>query len=416
MDQQADWRASLEDPFRTVLLAAGSALPERVRDCAEPLLGEPAFDPEEIARIAQAISLPAGIRFEHPFLERSVRVGLAHIEATFHGDHPKYGVGAYAEECHDGFPPTLIATVDALTLWDQPARAERLFAYWLATFVREDGTIRYYGTSLSEYGQLLTTARHLMERGGSPDWFRQNRPALSHIAAFLEDGLRRNGSIALLSGAPEADTCHETATYFHNNAWITRGLADWADLIANDPESTKQASQIHTDTSTQRRLLLEAIEATWPPAHDPQGWWLRPTLESEAALGLEPPRLQITETHLGSYTNYRYWPELLSSGVLPYALMERIVSARLHCGGQLCGMTRFADHLDDWPLMEWLEALWQLDRQADYRLSLWGHLYYHQAQDHLTAYEQVTFPPGRKVAEYCLPCQLIAARAIRRLV
>ena len=28
MEQQAGWRASLEDPFRAELLAAGSALPE----------------------------------------------------------------------------------------------------------------------------------------------------------------------------------------------------------------------------------------------------------------------------------------------------------------------------------------------------------------------------------------------------
>ncbi|HZT43357.1 MAG TPA: hypothetical protein VFA07_14405 [Chthonomonadaceae bacterium] len=414
MKQQAGWQASLEDPFRAELLAVGDALPERVRECAEPLRGEPAFDLEEIARIAQAIRLPAEVRFEHPFLERSVRVRLAHIEATFQSDHPKYGVGAYAEACHDGFPPTIIAAVDALTLWDMPVRAERLFAYWLANFVREDGTLRYYGPSLSEYGQLLTTARRLMERGGTPEWFRQNRSTLARIAAYLQDGMRRNGSIALLSGAPEADTCHETATYFHNNAWIVRGLDDWADLIANHPESWQQAHQIHEEASILRRLLLEAIEATWP--HTPQEWWLRPTLEPEAALGLEPPRTQVTETHLGSYTNYRYWPELLSSGVLPRALMERVVSARLQFGGQFCGMTRFADHLDDWPLMEWLEALWQLDRHADYRLSLWGHLAYHQAEGHLTAYEQVTFPPGRKVADYCLPCQLVAARALRRLV
>ncbi|HLK59839.1 MAG TPA: hypothetical protein VKU00_24975, partial [Chthonomonadaceae bacterium] len=350
MNQQTAWLESLEDPFRAELLAAGDGLPERVRECAEPLRGEPAFDPEEIARIADALILPAGTRFEHSFLERSVRVGLAHIETTFQGDHPKYGVGAYAEECHDGFPPTIIATVDALTLWGFPDRAEQLFTTWLANFVREDGTLRYYGPSLSEYGQLLTTARRLMERGGSPGWFRHNRMALSRIVAFLQEGIRGSGAIALLAGAPEADTCHETATYFHNNAWIARGLADWADLIATRSESSGQAGQIGQDASTLRRRLLEAIEAAWPPASEPQGWWLRPTLESEADLGLEAPRVRVTETHLGSYTNYRYWPELLSSGILPHPLMERIVSARLQAGGQFCGMTRFADHLDDWPL------------------------------------------------------------------
>ena len=34
-----------------------------------------------------------------------------------------------------------------------------------------------------------------------------------------------------------------------------------------------------------------------------------------------------------------------------------------------------------------------------------------QAEGHLTAYEQITLPPGEMVGPYCLPCQLVAARA-----
>ncbi len=84
-------------------------------------------------------------------------------------------------------------------------------------------------------------------------------------------------------------------------------------------------------------------------------------------------------------------------------------------GGQFCGMTRFSDHLDDWPLAEYLSALSSLGRKRDFLLSLYGHVAYHQAEGHLTAYEQVTFPPGSPAADYCLPCQLVAARAARLL-
>ncbi len=62
----------------------------------------------------------------------------------------------------------------------------------------------------------------------------------------------------------------------------------------------------------------------------------------------------LTATIEASYTNYRYWPELLSSGLLPAEMARRIVDARLSGGGQFCGMTRFADHLDDWPLADHL--------------------------------------------------------------
>jgi hypothetical protein len=85
---QAEWLASTSDPFREKLLRAPRDLPDRVRACAEPLRGEPAFDPAWIERLAVKLRLPAGARFEHPLLERAVRVGLAHIEATFQGDHP----------------------------------------------------------------------------------------------------------------------------------------------------------------------------------------------------------------------------------------------------------------------------------------------------------------------------------------
>ena len=78
-------------------------------------------------------------------------------------------------------------------------------------------------------------------------------------------------------------------------------------------------------------------------------------------------------------------------------------------------MKRFAGHLDDWPLAEYLVGLWLLGWKHDFLLSLYGHVAYHQAEGHLTAYEQVSFPPGKKKADYCLPCQLVAARAARRL-
>jgi hypothetical protein len=97
-------------------------------------------------------------------------------------------------------------------------------------------------------------------------------------------------------------------------------------------------------------------------------------------------------------------------------MANRVVEARLSGGGQFCGMTRFLGRLDDWPLADYLEALGTLGRKRDFLLSLYGHVAYHQAAGHLTAYEQVTFPPGKERAPYCLPCQLVAARATRLMV
>lgn len=409
------WQESLQDPLRDDLLSTGVELPERIFTLAPRVQGEPAFDPAFIQRLADALSLPEEAHRLHPLLERAVRIGLAHIDATFQGEHPRYGVGSYAREHHDGFPPTIIAAVDALTLWNHTPRAEALFAYWLNRFVRSDGQIDYYGPALSEYGQLLTSARRIVERSrSSSGWITAQSPPLQHLADFLRARLTHTGQVSLLFGAPEADTHEDTATYFHNNAWVARGLLDWAFLLENALGAPAEAERVRREVAALRYRLLDAVHAVW--SRNSQHWWLSPITETRIDGTFAPPVNRITETWFGSYTNYRYWPELLSSGVLPHELMELVVTARLSYGGQFGGVTRFEDHLDDWPLMDYLEGLWALGRREDYELSLWGHLAFHQAEGHLTAYEQVSFPPGRKVADYCLPCQLVAPRAARRLV
>ena len=331
------------------------------------------------------------------------------MDATFEGDHPKYGVGAYAGDEHDGFPPTIIAAVDALSSWGLGERAAQLLRHWLCTFVRADGTLDYYGPSASEYGQLLHTAALLAERAGSAGWWEDGIGPLERIAEHLLELWVAAGEDGLISGVPEADRRTDTGRYFHNNAWVARGLLRWAalcerlDATPRTPPATMRqvATALAGDT-------LHAIESTWPA--DPEDWWLPPRVEP-----IERPG-SLTDTVDASYTNYRYWPELLSSGILPDAMAHRLVDARLAGGGEFCGMTRFEDRLDDWPLADYLLALWRFGRKDDFLRSLHGHAAYHQAEGHLTAYEQVSLPPGTKVADYCLPCQLVVARAARLLV
>ncbi len=404
----ADWRAMRVDPVRKKITNTPDL--DTILALFPHTTGKAAFDPELIAENIKKLNPKPAINTGHPFLDLSVKTGLAHIDATFQGEHPKYGVGTYSADQHDGFPPTIIAAVDALSAWGMDERAAQLFHYWLGHFVRDDGTINYYGPSISEYGQLLHTAALLEERAEGAGWWDEGHEALDRIAEYLlrlraaaerEDGL--------ISGSPEADTRKDVGKYFHNNGWAVKGLRRWADLCERQnfapttaiPTIRKVSDALASDT-------LQALQKTWP--EDPSDWWLppRPTSRQRPA--------SLTATTEASYTNYRYWPELLSSELLPPTLANRIVEARLSAGGQFCGMTRFENHLDDWPLTEYLYALWRQGRKSDFLLSLYGHIAYHQAEGHLTAYEQVSFPPGQRVADYCLPCQLVAARAARLLV
>jgi hypothetical protein len=404
----SEWLTMREDPVRRKI--AGTPDLDTILGLFPRTTGEPASDPGLIAENIKSLNPRPTINTGHPFLDLSIKTGLAHIDATFQGNHPKYGVGAYRADQHDGFPPTIIAAVDALTAWGLNERAAQLFRYWLSHFVRDDGTINYYGPSISESGQLLHTAALLEERAGPAGWWDEGHKALERTAEYLlrlraaaqkEDGL--------ITGSPEADTHKDIGKYFHNNGWVVKGLRRWADLCERRKFSPATAtSTIRNISAALASDTLRAIQRTWP--EDPNHWWLppRPTSWRKPA--------SLTATTEASYTNYRYWPELLSSGLLPPALANRIVDARLSAGGQFCGMTRFEDRLDDWPLAEYLYALWGLGRKNDFLLSLYGHIAYHQAEGHLTAYEQVSFPPGKRVADYCLPCQLVAARAARLLV
>lgn len=404
------WQAMLNDPVYDLL--SGKPDLNRILKLFPLQLGEPAFDPGLIRENMLKLKTIPEVDTGHPFLDLSVKTALAHIDATFRGDHPRYGTGVYAAPEHETFPPVIIATVDALSLWGMNIRAAQLFKYWLVNFVKDDGTIKYYGPSLSEYGQLLHTADILEARAGRNGWWDEGFKKLDNIAEYLlrlhSDALKEDG---LISGVPEADTRENVARYFHNNAWVARGLNEWAGLC----ERTKATPSTSPGTvrSSAARLAgdtLAAINRTWPA--ESSDWWL------PARTDKLPHPEDLTDGNEASYTNYRYWPELLSSGLLPSAMANRLVDARLNHGGQFCGMTRFMDWLDDWPLTDYLYGLWALGRRDDYLFSLYGHVAYHQCEEHLTSFEQFSFPgdsKGSKRADYCLPAQLVAARGTRVL-
>ncbi|HOI79657.1 MAG TPA: hypothetical protein PLI30_08640 [Petrimonas sp.] len=407
-EQVEKWQRMMKDPAYEML--NGKPDLDRILGLFPRPQGKPAIDPRVIQANVKKLKTVPEINTGHPYLDLSIKTGLAHIDATFQGDHPKYGVGVYSQVEHDGFPPTIIAAVDALSAWGVNVRASRLFNYWLTNFVKDDGTFDYYGPSISEYGQLLHTATTLEERAGGRGWLNEGLPKLNLIAEYLlrliSSASKENG---LISGVPEADTRDQVDIYFHNNGWIVKGLERWINLCEKTryaPSTSvgiimKAAQKLKADT-------LTAIRKTWPD--DPCDWWLPVQLGE-----LVRPRY-VTETREASYTNYRYWLELLSSGILPSDLANRLVNARLNGGGQFCGATRFMDWLDDWPLTEYLYGLWTLGRKDDFLLSLYGHIAYSQCEGHLTAYEQMSFPgdpQGSRRADYCLPCQLVAARAGR---
>jgi len=407
------WRTALEDPFREKFVAQGPPDFDAIVNHLPRLQGSAALDQSQLKQHRDQLAEQVQPDLGHPLLDEAVLTGLASIDVTFEADHPRYGCGEYAYAIHDGFPGTIIATVDALLGWDLIDRAKTLLRYYLKHFVRtkfgdwnrtKPGDICYYAPSISDYGQLLTTAIRLARQvKDDPLWTEEVVFKIDALAERLLDlCLDRDGN--LLAGVPEADTRKATGYYFHNNAWACRALIDWSDFVdALHPNVRADSGRTRAAAFALRQQTLDAINRTWPA--DPDDWWLPPLTDRH-----DKPK-HLCQTQLSSYTNYRYWPELLSSGILPADLANRLVNARLAGGGQFMGMSRFEDHLDDWPMYDYLLGLWQLDRRDDFLFSLYGHVAYHLGEGHLTAYEQVTFPPGGPCADYCLPCQLVVPRA-----
>jgi len=413
--ENPEWLRSLEDPTREMLFNDNAPDLDAVLKLFPRPSGQPAFDEELIKSNIERLKTFPAVQTGHALLDLSVKTGLAMIDATFQGNHPKYGVKEYAENRHDGFPPTVISAVDALSAWGMEQRAKEIFTYYLNVFVKDDGTVNYWGPSLSEYGQLLNLANIVEKRIGADGWLPNCFHSLDKISEYLLGliSIAESEDERLVKGVPEADECSIIRKFFHNNAWISRGLSSWAELCLRRGLNPKTSAKIIAGKS---KILaddtISAIEKTWRNSH--VEWWLSPQVEPLTPS--ETPMNKITETRFASYANYRYWPELLSSVILPLHLAERVVDARLISGGQFCGMTRFADWLDDWTLYDYLHGLWMIGRKKDFLFSLYGHIAYHQAEGHLTAYEQVTFPPGKEKAAYCLPCQLTVARAARLLL
>ena len=213
-------------------------------------------------------------------------------------------------------------------------------------------------------------------------------------------------------GLTNADEIAAADVYFHNAAWTVRGLRDFAAMLRLTSSSPRQADAMAQQAESLCRVLLETIDWCWA---GPSPW-------PGAAANQPPcPDEGITASRGAGYANYRYWPELMGSGVLPAKRMRQLLRARLTSGGQFAGASRIRFHgegrdvIDNWPIVGWFRHLASMGLGDELQIGLLGHILYHQAQDHLAAYESVTMPPGRRFSDYCLPCQLVVARSIQSL-
>jgi len=354
------------------------------------------------------LSSAARVELPESVLVDASLAAIARTTSTFEGYHPKYGLGAYLHPMHDGFPPTFIFMLRVCLEWGLIQRAEGYLSHWFERFVRPDGTFDYYGPAVSEYGQVLDGVARFVRYTGDRGWLEGHLPQVRAIADHLLS-LRRESlaqpagsqTRGLLFGSPEADTWDQKEYHFSGTAWAWRGLLELGRLLGGDT-----GSELLRGCRSLQRDLLAAARAALLPGDPP---FLPPYP------GIHRPFERMTAGTLESYTNYRYWPELLSAGALDPDLADAVMEFRRRRGGELAGTTRFADRLDDWPLAHHAWGLLQADRADRYVLTLYGHLALQQTPGTYCAYEQVSIAgdPRRLVADYCVPAQLTVPLMVR---
>lgn len=341
------------------------------------------------------------------------------------GVHPKYGVGAYSADLHDSFPPTTIHLNECLLDWGFPDEVKARLSYYLSHFVKRDGAFDYYGPALSEYGQMLALAARYVRITGDMGWLREYLPALQRIIDSLtvqiEAARKQNPPDAedygLLWGSAEADTRGDKQFYFSGNLWCWRGLVELGELLDEtgkrqlDPRLGQLAQHLLGEAKTFRSDVLAALN--------------RSLLANAGApflppiAGMQKPFAQMTEARLSNYTNYRYWPEMLSAGMLAPNMRDAIISFRTSHGGELAGTTRFEEVMDDWPYTHYAWGLLEAGEIRHYLLGFYGHLALHETPGTFTAFESVQIKGDdlrSPSADFCVPAQLVTPQMLRWMI
>lgn len=368
-----------------------------------------------------------GIRLEvpDPRVSDSSKAAIVRALISEIGYHPKYGVGVYWNNEHDTFPPTTILLNSCLLDWGFAEEVKARLGYYLSHFVKQDGTFDYYGPAISEYGQMLTLAARYVRVTRDAGWMQENLPALQRIAGSLleqVDASRKryppdSPDYGLLWGAAEADTREDQKFYFSSDVWCWRGLVELGQLLSDEGQQRRDAAlgqlgrSLLGEATTFRGDVLVALrravrENTTPPFVPP-------------IAGTEKPFSRMTGNTFSSYTNYRYWPEMLSPGMLPPDMRDAIINYRTTHGGEVAGTTRFEEGLDDWPYANYAWALLEADQVKHYVLGFYGHLAYHQTPGTFTAYESVAIKGDNKrdySTDYCVPAELVGPQLLRWMI
>jgi hypothetical protein len=361
-------------------------------------------------------------------IETSLKAMTANLFATFSGDHAHYGHRVYGREIHDNFPPSYLSGIELCYSLGMKEQAFGMISHLLrfgidikGRFYYRQGFKDWNSASGSEYGRFFCLARRLWKTGKRiypldtwADVFVRMGDHLVNRIQCDEKGRR------LVMMCAEADTRSRVKAYTSNNLWIVQGLRSLSLLLkdfgySEGEKFIEAAEALYTDVRAM--LNEEKIDSPWGPLVPFQsGYTPRPLTLSFCGdvpdavppdsyfnqLNFDSTREIEQDYSQNTYANYRYYAEMLSSGLLEPEEALAIEKMRKDLGGELLGMTRLYKRLDDWPADNYARYYLETDRLDKFLLLYYAHYLYHGNPDMGVYYEQVT-ADGEVFAPDCVP-------------
>ena len=346
-----------------------------------------------------------------PKTDAAWKSSLVQALCLWSGRHPHYGAGFYLVLIHDGFPPTVLATVETLVQYRHVDEAVEILLFWLDRFLRADGTIDYYGPALSEYGALLWCSALVMD--AAPDRAREIaaklKPLVKNVLGWYQFQ-SPGGSLGenlILAGVPEADTRGRGKEYFHNNFQVRRGLrmiAPWYARLG--------AREFAAEIANEEAMLGRLLDRTYAKKRAELGGV--PFAADQKGIPAD-----IQSSLDSGYANYRYYPEMLETGYLSAGDAETYCRYRETHNGEWNGLcflavTNCSAEVDNWPIAAYARGLLEYGMTNRFERLLRAHLDNYLSDDTYTAYEQIANDgnPRRPVAPQCVPVQLVLPRLL----
>lgn len=372
--------------------------------------------------------------------------GMLLASNNYVGNQSNYGNGqiywSYGRQDNGSLALIPITVEDALLDYGLCDTARGHIGYYFDYYLTADGEIKYpqntnwktWVDSVGDIGRLASLflkARRICGTGSAQGevWGRKHEPQLLALGRRMLElkaagtdgrlpprGAPRPESAGLVAGSPEADWSHfkqnvsrDNETWYNVNVWLQRGMAEIADSL---PEGDSLGQQLHGNASLFATQIAASVAASLVPANA-SGFAHPPFLPPYArARGEFPVWRNMTQKALpapwvnadpygvASYSNFRFWPEMVISDTLPRDVEGAYLSWHNEMGGRLGGASRFYDHLDDFPSAGWAYGALTHNRTEDFLALLYGHMATFCSHGTFHATEQLSFLGGDAYRDY----------------